>query len=122
MNFRISSRIANNIFAFIMLIFGIMHIFGTGQMSSIVPLPFQKFWVIFTGLALIAYAISVFIQHRLSILAGYLLAAMLVIFIFSVHLPVIIRRELFSELSVIMALKDLALAAAAIVIANQKRD
>lgn len=122
MKFNISTRVSNNIFAFVMFVFGVMHLFGSGQMSSIVPLPFQRFWVLFTGIALIAYAISVFIKHRLSFIAGYLLALMLVIFIISVHLPAIIRHELFSELSVIMALKDLALAAAAISIANQSKN
>lgn len=121
MRFTISTKIVNNIFAFVMLVFGIMHLFGSGQMSSIVPLPFQRFWVFFTGFALIAYAVSVFINHKWSQIAGYLLALMLVIFVVSVHLPAIIRHELFSELSVIMALKDLALAVAAISIANQSK-
>ena len=96
MKFNISTRVSNNVFAFVMFVFGVMHLFGSGQMSSIVPLPFQRFWVLFTGIALIAYAISVFIKHRLSFIAGYLLALMLVIFIISVHLPAIIRHELFS--------------------------
>ncbi|MCU0328880.1 MAG: hypothetical protein MUE53_07810 [Chitinophagales bacterium] len=114
----VPTKIATFIFAGVMAIFGIFHFISGDAMTGAVPsyLPMPIIWVYLTGAALIAYAVSVFMNHKLEKMAGYLLALMLVLFVLMVHLPAMMSGA--DPKAVISILKDLALAAAAIVMAN----
>jgi putative oxidoreductase len=113
----VSSRIAKYIFAVVMATFGILHfVYGQG-MTSMVPawMPFEPiYWVYFTGAALIAYGIAVLINNKYQKIAGYLLAVMFFLFVILVHMP----QMNTNTMALPLMLKDIAMAFAAIFIAN----
>lgn len=123
-NQHIISRIAIWLLAIVMIIFGIQHFKYPREMMSFVPtyLPGGDIWVYFVGAAFILAAIS-FITNRYVSLAGYLLAAMLLLFVVLIHWPnysqagdIEVKREnLFS------LLKDTAIAAFALYIGSNAR-
>lgn len=109
------------IFSIIIGLFGASQILNAANMSQNVPdfLPAQRILTYVSGAALLLAAVA-FIVDRLARLAGYLLALLLLIIVFSVDVPGMIRasgtaaRSLFT----MNALKDAALAMAAIIIGN----
>lgn len=123
-NQHIISRIAIWLLAIVMIIFGIQHFKYPREMMSFVPtyLPGGDIWVYFVGAAFILAAIS-FITNRYVSLAGYLLAAMLLLFVVLVHWPnysqagdIEVKRENLFNL-----LKDTAIAAFALYIGSNAR-
>ncbi len=113
----VSSKIAKYIFAAVMVTFGIMHFVYGAEMTSMVPkwLPLPPiYWVYLTGLALVAYGLALLINHKYQKIAGYLLAAMFFLFIIFVHMP----SMNYNSMALPLMLKDLAMAVAAIFIAN----
>ncbi|MCE2963479.1 MAG: hypothetical protein ACK5UE_13935 [Chitinophagales bacterium] len=113
----VSSRIAKYIFAIVMATFGILHFFYRQEMTSMVPtwMPFEPiYWVYFTGAALIAYGIAVLINNKYQKIAGYLLAVMFFLFVILVHMP----QMNTNMMALPLMLKDIAMAFAAIFIAN----
>jgi putative oxidoreductase len=67
-------------------VFGIRHLTHIKTMAPYVPLPWGEFWIVATGIALIAAAVAI-LTGILARLASYLLALMITIFILSIHLP-----------------------------------
>ena len=113
----VSSKFAKFIFAAVMAVFGVLHFVYGHNMTSMVPswLPLTPiYWVYLTGLALIAYGIAVLIDNKLQKIAGYLLAVMFFLFIILVHMPSMNTNPMALPLM----LKDIAMAFAAIFIAN----
>lgn len=113
----VSSRIAKYIFAAVMITFGILHFVYGQNMTAMVPtwLPLSPIiWVYITGGALIAYGIAVMINHKFQKMAGYLLAVMFFLFVILVHMPSMNTNPMALPLM----LKDIAMAFAAIFIAN----
>lgn len=114
MNF--PSKFAKMIFAVIMGIFGIFHFIYAGNMTGMIPsfLPMPIVWVYLTGAALVLYCVSILMGHKLQRTAGYLLALFLLLCVILYHVP-----KMSTDPGAIYAiLKDLALAMAAIYIAN----
>lgn len=113
----VTSRIAKYVFAAVMITFGILH-FRYGQgMTTMVPswLPMSPIvWVYITGGALIGYGVAVLINHKYQKIAGYLLAVMFFLFVILVHMPSMNTNSMALPLM----LKDIAMAFAAIFIAN----
>jgi uncharacterized membrane protein YphA (DoxX/SURF4 family) len=110
----IPSKIAEYIFAICLLVFAYNHFKGADMMGAWVPkfMPGDgKIWIYVTGagLALAAIAILTGIQKTL---ACYLLAAMLLIFVFAMHI-----KNFDKDSSGV--LKDTAIAMAAILIGNR---
>lgn len=121
MSVTISSKFAKFVFAAIMITFGIMHFVFGSNMTAMVPswLPLSPIcWVYITGAALIAYGVSVLINHKYQKLAGYLLAVMFFLFVILVHMPSMNTNPMAMPLM----LKDMAMAFAAIFIANSVED
>ena len=106
------------IFAIPFLIFGILHFAGADDMAAMAP--GGKMMVYFTGLALIAAAISIFIG-KLDKLACLLLALMLVLFIVIVHAPGLGSEDTM-QMSMMAVLKDLGLAGGALLCAGNAKD
>ena len=79
-------------------------------------------WVYLVGAAFILAALA-FITNRLVALAGYLLAAMLLIFIITIHWPNFSEASSVenSQETLSNMLKDLAIAAFALYIASNSR-
>src|SRR5690348_11369285 len=88
MNQHLVSRIAIWLLAIVMLIFGIYHFRHPENMLVYVPtyLPGGIAWVYFVGTAFILASIA-FMINRFVSLAGYLLAALLIIFVILIHWP-----------------------------------
>lgn len=109
------TRLAEMLFALIMGFFGVAHFMDADKMSGAIPdyMPGDgKMWIYATGSALIAAALAILI-NKFKTLACYLLAAMLLIFVFTLHLQPALDGNPG------MLLKDSALAMAAIIIGNR---
>ena len=102
-----------------MVVFGAMHFAYTEGMSGIVPgwLPFPSFWVILTGIALIAAGAS-FISNRFVVWAGLGLALLMATFVMTVHLPGVFN-EATMQMSMVSMLKDVAILGGALLIVGR---
>ena len=106
------SKLAEVIFALIIAYFGYWHFTHANSMGRGVPdfMPGPgSLWIYITGAVFVIAAIGILADLK-KILACYLLAAMLLIFAFTVHLH-----------SHIDALKDAALAMCALIIGSGKK-
>lgn len=112
----LTTTIARFVFAIPFLIFGLFHFMNTSEMAGMVPgwMPGGAFWVIITGLALIAAAISMMIRVW-DYWASILLALMLIIFVLVLHLPGATAGDQNAMSSL---LKDTSLAGAALLYAG----
>jgi putative oxidoreductase len=106
-------------YALPMLVFGIMHIMNADAMAAMVPSYFYigVFWVYLTGLGFIGSAVSILVNVYTR-LACYLLAFMLLVFVFTMHLPGVLSGGEGAQMAMGGLLKDFALAAAAIIIGS----
>lgn len=109
----ISSRVAAVIYALAIAAFGILHFMSANEMKTMLPeyIPGGAAVIYLTGACLLAAAIAIIIE-KYTRLACYLLAAMLLIFGFTLHL-----RPSFTT-TFTLFLKDAAMAMAAILVGN----
>ncbi len=108
------TRLAELIYAIIIGFFGVMHFMNADKISVMIPefMPADgKIWIYFTGAALIAAALAILI-NKFKKMACYLLAILLLIFVFTLHLKPAIDGNPGN------LLKDAGLAMAAIIIGN----
>ncbi|MEO8819858.1 MAG: hypothetical protein ABI267_02075 [Ginsengibacter sp.] len=121
----ISTRLAIIIFAIIIAFFGANNILNASHMSANVPnfLPASKWMVYISGAGFLLAALA-FIIDRYSKIAGYLLALLLLIIVFSVDVPGIVRSVNIhiKMLFITNMLKDAALAMASILVADISRE
>jgi uncharacterized membrane protein len=111
----LTTRLAEIIFALAMFFFGVLHFRNVDIMSGMIPdyMPGDgKIWIYITGGGLIAAALAIII-NKFKKPACYLLAIMLLIFVFTLHLHPALDGNPGS------LLKDTALAMAAIIIGNR---
>ncbi|RYZ29967.1 MAG: DoxX family protein [Chitinophagaceae bacterium] len=124
MNQHMISRIAIFLLSFVMIFFGIQHFVHPQNMVTRVPdfLPGGITWVYIVGVAFILAAIS-FMTNILVRTAAYLLALMLLVFVFTIHLPQYLDTadNDYKQATMVNLLKDLALAAFALYIASNAR-
>ncbi len=109
------TRFAEIIYALVMGIFGVLHFMNADTMSGMIPhyMPADgKIWIYITGTALILAALAILI-NRFKTPACYLLAVMLLIFVFTLHLQPAMDGNPGQ------LLKDTGLAMAAIMIGNK---
>ncbi len=121
----ISTKVAIIIFALIIGFFGANNILHAKDMAANVPsfLPASKVMVYISGAGFLLAAVA-FIIDRYAKIAGYLLAILLLIIVFSVDLSGIVhaRNVPIKMLFITSLLKDAALAMAAILIADISRE
>lgn len=121
----ISTRVAIIIFAVIIAFFGANNILHAKNMAANVPsfLPASSVMVYISGAGFMLAAVA-FILDRYAKIAGYLLALLLLIVVFSVDVPGIVRAANIhiKMLFITNMLKDAALAMAAILIADISRE
>lgn len=111
-------RLACVVFAIIMGIFGIFHLFNASNMVEVVPkwLPGGVIWVYVTGVGFILAAIAILINVQTK-LACYLLAGMLLVFIVAIHVPAMMEGDPVSkQMAMLMMLKDVGLVMAALLV------
>ncbi|MFK7947608.1 MAG: DoxX family protein [Saprospiraceae bacterium] len=112
------AKYSKYIFAVPFLIFGLFHFIAADDMADMVPIPGGVIWVYITGVALVLAAVSIFI-NKYARLAMFLLGILLLLFVVLVHLPNISEED---PINLSMALKDLALMAAAWMLAGNSED
>ena len=121
----ISTRLAIIIFALIIGFFGANHFLHAKDMAGNVPsfLPASKALIYISGAGFLLAAVA-FIIDRYTKLAGYLLALLLLIIVFTVDVPGIIHATNVpvKMMFVTNMLKDAALAMAAVLIADISRE
>jgi len=105
----LTTTVARILFAVPFLIFGLFHFMNGPGMAGMVPsyIPGGVFWVYLVGIALVAGSVSIMAQ-KMAKMACLGLAALLAIFILTIHLPGVMS-EAGSQTSMIMLLKDTAL-------------
>ena len=109
------TRLAEIIYALVMGIFGVLHFMNADTMSGMIPefMPADgKIWIYITGAALVAAALAILI-NKFKTMACYLLALMLLVFVFTLHLQPAMDGNPGQ------LLKDTGLAMAAILIGNR---
>ncbi|HRN79384.1 MAG TPA: hypothetical protein PKY29_06470 [Ferruginibacter sp.] len=112
-------RLACVVFAIIMGLFGIFHLFYADTMAKKVPdyVPGGVIWVYITGTGFILFALAILL-NKYTKLACYSLAAMLLIFIFTIHVPMVVsgENEFVKQEALLMMLKDIGLTIAALLV------
>jgi uncharacterized membrane protein len=100
-------------FAIGILLFGLAHFPAADQFAALVPIPFALFWVYFTGVCLVAAAISIIFEKNIE-LACLLLGIMLLAFVAMVHIPQAMSLDAMTKANGIAhSLKTLSMAGAA---------
>jgi putative oxidoreductase len=119
MNNAILSRIATIAYALVIIIFGVTHFINTEEMRNYVPafVPGAGIWVYITGAALIASGVAIIIDKQAR-LAGILLTILLLSFALTIHLPRVLNGF---ESGVGLIMKDIGLAAGALLIATKSK-
>lgn len=116
MNTNTIAKISQIVFALIIIFFGMGHFISADKMVGAVPtyIPGGVLWVYITGAALFLAGLAFIIQKQAK-LAGYLLGAMLLVFVFTIHLPAFLNAadEGAKTMAMMGLTKDIALAAAA---------
>lgn len=110
-----STRLAEIIYAFTIGFFGVLHFMNVDELSAVIPDYFPGdgiIWIYLTGAGFILAALAILV-NKLKKLACYLLAAMWLIFVFTLHLQPALNGNP-AEL-----LKDTGLAMTAIIIGNR---
>lgn len=107
----LTKTIGRYLFAIPFFVFGILHFMNANAMAAMIPhwLPGAVFWVILTGLGLIAAAIAIIIKVW-DYLAAILLGVMLLSFVLLIHLPGTLADP---QAAMGQLLKDTSLAGAA---------
>jgi len=108
----IVSKIAIYLLAIVLIIFGIYHLKSPYDLVVYVPefLPGGILWVYLTGIAFILVGIS-FLTNRFVKIAGYILAALLLVFILTIHIPNAMNAgdAAYRQIALVNVLKDTAL-------------
>jgi len=124
MNTQSIYRIGLVLYALVIGFFGINHFLNDTGFQNTIPaiIPYHIFWVYVTGVALIAAAIS-FLTGKYIKAAGLFLALFLLIIVFTIHLPAVIRSEGNPIVSIALTnlVKDTGLAGAALMIAGSAK-
>lgn len=119
------SRIAVIILGVVMILFGIYHFMKPDNLIVFVPdfLPGKKLLVYLVGIAFILTGVA-FITHKFVMVAGYMLAVILIIFVLSIHLPNYLHAadSDMQSMAFVNILKDTALAAFAMYIGSEARN
>jgi putative oxidoreductase len=114
-------HIARGLLSLPFLVFGALHFVAGAAMAGAVPgwLPGGVAWVYLTGAALVAGAVGLHLR-RFVVPAAIGLAALMVVFAFTVHLPAM-ADEATRQLGMMGLLKDLGLAGGALAVALLRR-
>lgn len=118
--YHIISRVSIYLLSAVMVAYGIFHFLNPHDLLVYIPsfLPGGILWAYFVGASFVLVGIA-FITNNLVKLAGYLLAALLFVFVLTVHLPNYLNsgNKEMQSMALINILKDTAIAAFALHIA-----
>jgi len=102
-------------------VFGVMHLMMGSNFTGMVPswMPMKIVLVYITGLFMIAAAVSI-VTGKQKLLAGLGLGGLMLVFIFTIHIPNIMGGE--DMMALPSLLKDLSLGGAAFYFAGSDQD
>ena len=115
------SKSGKYIFTIPLIVFGVSHFTKADMMAGMVPVPGGVFWVYFTGVAMLAAAVAIITNVKgLGSLAAFLTGVLILIYVFTIHLPGVINaKDEMSRMMPMMAmLKDLSMVGGAWAIAR----
>ncbi len=112
------STLGRLLYAIPFAVFGLFHFMNAEGMAQMVPVPGGVFWIYLTGTAMIAASISIVIRKKSS-LASLLLGALLLVFVLTIHLPMVLGGD---QSAMGQLLKDLALAGASFFYSSTSED
>jgi putative oxidoreductase len=107
-------------FCFPLIGFGMGHLSNATQMITLVPnfMPFPIVWVYFTGLAMLAAAVSILIRKKMK-LATLLLGIMLMLFAFLIWIPQMMSPDEIEKMNgMAIFFRDMGLAGGAFFISS----
>ena len=106
------------VYALPFAVFGLLHFMSASAMAGLVPswLPGGVFWVYLTGVAMLAASIAL-LANKLVMQAGMGLAALLAVYILTIHLPGVFSPE-HMQMAMGSLLKDLAMLGGALTLAG----
>ncbi len=105
------------LFAIPLLVFGVFHFLnGQSMVGMLAGWPFALFLVYVSGAGLILGAIALML-NRFARLAAILLAVEIGLFVLTLHLPAMLAGGAGAQMSMMSALKDLALVGGALALA-----
>jgi putative oxidoreductase len=111
-HYHIVSRIAIYLLSIVLITFGVFHFIMPYDLLVYVPdfLPGGIRWAYFTGGAFILVGVS-FLTNQYVKIASYLLSALMLIFILSIHVPNAINAadETYRKFALLNVLKDTAI-------------
>ncbi len=115
----LTTTVARILFAIPFGIFGLLHFMKTSMLTSYVPIPGGAIWVYITGIALLAACVSMLIG-KMGKISSLLLAAMLAIFVLTIHIPGLMKATDQMTMAATMTnlLKDIALIGGALTYAG----
>lgn len=118
--YHVISRVAIYLLSIVLFVFGVFHFLHPHDLLVFVPsfMPGGILWVYFVGAAFILVALA-FLTNKMVKVAGYLLAALLMVFILSIHLPNYMHAgdKEMRQVALINILKDAAIVGFALHIA-----
>lgn len=116
----LSDLVGRLLFALPFIAFGTFHFIRADEMTAVEPdfIPGGIFWVYLTGVAFIVASISIITGFYTHVIAP-LMALMLLIFVFTVHLPAVLDGNMQQSMTAL--LKDTALAGGALMSAGAAR-
>jgi len=114
MNNLIPTRVASIIYALAIAGFGIRNFLKATDMGANVPdyMPGGSAWLYITGICMILAAIAIILNNKLTKIACYLLALMLIVFVCLLHIKPALNGNPAN------LLRDTAIAMGAIIIGN----
>jgi uncharacterized membrane protein len=114
-------HVARGLFSIPFAISGALHLVAGASMAAVVPswVPGGVLWVYVTGIALLAGAVGIHLR-RWAPAAGLGIAALMGLFAFTVHLPMM-AEEATRQMAMVGFMKDLGLAGGALAIALLQR-
>lgn len=118
----LTGKLGRALYALPFGVFGVLHLLMAKDMTMMVPsfIPGGILWVYLTGAALIAACISILI-NRVAQTASLCLAALLAIFIVTIHVPGLMDVST-QKMAMSALLKDMALCGAALVMAGVSKN
>lgn len=115
----LTSQVGKYMFALPFLAFGAFHLMNASDFATNMNVPGGEIMVYFTGISMIAAAVSIFIG-KYTKLAMVLLGVMLLLFILIIHVPGMgSEDEMVAQMSMSSMLKDLALAGGAWILGDR---
>jgi uncharacterized membrane protein len=104
-------------------IFGALHLFGPGLVTSLVPpyMPWRAFWVYAVGGALIAASVSIAVRSGVR-WSGLLFGIMMFLFVAMIHLPGALARRPYERVIWTIVFREMSFGGAGWIVAGMAMD